>query len=873
MNYRTLSLLLALVACPIPTVRGADITSLSAGPLAVDHRYAPVWWQTLICLPDDWQKTLVGKEGTLLYDYPGPHSGFKTRIGLEFGPEAQWVRQELVSPRVPIVRTVKRRGSLEIVEEAFAAAPPLRGNDANAARPAAIERADGGDAIRDWAHPKTPCDPAFRDIAVSWTGDYPVRYRVRAEKGRSYTIVVGLCEGWHAQAGQRILEVRIEGRMRKTVDMVAAYGQNVPALFAFDARDEDGDGWIDLSVGAAPGAPDRNAILNVLWAFEGQAPPSGELLSGRSGRLPLGHVNCGREPPHMGPARHDLVLARLRNTGPATTTVRPTVSIESEAEVTVEPGGNRVRIGLGTTLFFPDPVRIAHRSGATSVLKWPAPIDLPAGAEKTLTLGVLRGPLAPSPEQLYPVSAGQARQLAGVARRYWETVDLPYGRIEVPDAGIQGQLDSSIRNIYQAREIRKGLPAFQVGPTCYRGLWVVDGSFLMEAVAYLGRIEEARNGIRYLLSFQRPDGAIMLIDGHLKETGIALWAVTRHARLTGDRAWLAERWPQLEKGFAFIRTLRKAASADPRAPYYRLLPEGYSDGGLGGKNPEYTNVYWTLAGLKAAADAARWLGKLDQAGDWQREYDDFYATFRRAAARDARRDSHGNCYLPISMRPDAGVSPQKAQWAFLHAVFPGKVFATDDPLVLGNLAMLRAAECEGLVRDTGWVSQGLWGYFGSFYAHGWLWVGQGEKAAQTLYAMANHASPLLAWREEQMPQGEGAAICGDMPHNWASAEFIRLVRHLLVLERGDQLHLFEGLPRGWLRPGKSIRVEGVTTEFGPLSLVLRVAADGSSAVLSVDPPRRTPPERIVVHLAGLGGRGTIALPTDSASQREIALRP
>ncbi len=34
-----------------------------------------------------------------------------------------------------------------------------------------------------------------------------------------------------------------------------------------------------------------------------------------------------------------------------------------------------------------------------------------------------------------------------------------------------------------------------------------------------------------------------------------------------------------------------------------------------------------------------------------------------------------------------------------------------------------------------------------------------------------------------------------MPHNWASAEFIRLVRHLLILERGDELHLLEGLPR------------------------------------------------------------------------------
>ena len=66
------------------------------------------------------------------------------------------------------------------------------------------------------------------------------------------------------------------------------------------------------------------------------------------------------------------------------------------------------------------------------------------------------------------------------AEQFWHSAALPYDRLEVPGPGVQALLDSSIRNIYQAREIKNGLPAFQVGPTCYRGLWVVDGSFLLE---------------------------------------------------------------------------------------------------------------------------------------------------------------------------------------------------------------------------------------------------------------------------------------------------------------------------------------------------------------------------------------------------------
>jgi len=878
----------SVLATAALTSRGAEAPAGKPPDWKVDHRYAPVWWQTSICLPDDWQKTLVGKEGTLLYDFPGKYSGFKTRIAVGYAlggqaflpvrPEDKWLRQELASPRVPIVRTIKQLAKVEIVEEAFAVGvdmdPAIKATfeqDEKAASGKApvVERVDQGGTNQNWASPKTPCEPAFRNIAVAM-GD-SVRYRIRAAAGEKYTVVPGLCEGWHPKPGQRILDLQIEGKTRKTVDMVAEHGRNVPVLFPLEARDENGDGWIDVVIKPATGSPDQNTILNVLWVFRGDAPPVAGLLAGKSSRPALAHVSCGSEKQPPGPPRLDLIQVQLRNTGDAEVSVTPVITIDSEFPVSVEAARRRVEIGGATCFTATEPFEAVPQDKQKTVLRI-APVKLAPGSGRVLGIGTLRGVPTPEDSQLDLRAVSWVDRTRRVVEEYWNKVDLPYGRFEIPDPGIQATLESSIRNIYQAREIKNGLPAFQVGPTCYRGLWVVDGSFLMEAVAMLGRTDEARNGIRYLLSFQRPDGAIMLIDGHLKETGIALWAVTRHARLTNDTKWLAEVWPQVEKGFAYIRTLRQKASPDRTALVYGLLPEGFSDGGLGGINPEYTNVYWTLAGLKAAVDAARWLGNNQQAQAWQAEYDDFYAAFRRAVERDARTDSHGNRYVPINMRKDAKISPQKAQWAFLHAVFPGKVFAADDPLVLGNMAMLRAVEAEGLVRDTGWVGNGVWNYFGSFYAHGWLWMGQGQKAARTLYDFANHASPLLCWREEQMPRGEGDAVCGDMPHNWASAEFIRLVRDLLVLERGDELHLFEGLPRAWVQPGKAVRVNGVLTEFGPISLELRVAADGSKATLTLDPPSRNPAKRIVVHLDGWSGsRGTMELPPTARASRGIPL--
>ncbi|MGD0091875.1 MAG: hypothetical protein ABSE73_18325, partial [Planctomycetota bacterium] len=785
MRTHILKATLFLAACAVlplfTAVAAQEAPGAQTPPFAVDHRFAPPWWQTAICLPDDGQKSLVGKEGMLLYDFgagAAVYRNFQTRVALEWPEKTEWLKQELLHPRVPIVRTFKRAGSVEIIEEAFAATP--NAGQPEAARPAVwIERRGSDGVLQNWAKPAVACDPLFHHILVA--NHQPLEFRIHAPPGQKLAVAFGLCEGWHKEPGQRILNLNIAGKTRKTVDMVAEKGQNVPAVFAFEDQEAGNDGQLDVAVTAAPGATDDNTILSALWVFTAAAPPAEKLLDGTAGAAAAACIDAAAV---SGPKREDQVLVQLRNTGAAQTSVAPTVVIESGAPMKFDEAAGRVDIARNTAVSASLKVKTCETKGKKTTLAF-EPLTLPAAGVARFAVRVSRNPAGPLP----PLDLAQAQALRQKAQEYWEKLDLPYDVITVPDPGAQAQLEAAIRNIYQAREIKNNLPAFQVGPTCYRGLWVVDGSFLMEAVGLLGRTQEARAGIQYLLSFQKPDGAFELIGGHYKETGIVLWAVTRHARLTNDKQWLREIWPKLERGFAYIQSLRQHAADDPNAPNYRLVAAGFSDGGLGGKNLEYTNVYWNLVGVAAAVEAARWLDKTAQAEEWQKEYSDFLAVFRRAAERDMTDDGHGNRCLPIPMLHDKKVPVQKAQWGFMHAVFPGRLFAANDPLVAGNLAMLRAVENQDMVLDTGWLGQGIWTYFGSFYGHAWLWTGDREKAIRTYYAFANHASPLLVWREEQKPVGQGNQEVGDMPHNWASAEFIRLTRHLLVLERGAELHL------------------------------------------------------------------------------------
>jgi hypothetical protein len=428
------------------------------------------------------------------------------------------------------------------------------------------------------------------------------------------------------------------------------------------------------------------------------------------------------------------------------------------------------------------------------------------------------------------------------AIHYWEQAPLPYDRFHVPDPGIQALLDSCIRNLYQAREFKNGHGKFQVGPTCYRGSWAADGAFILETIAYLGRPQEAREGLEQQIDQDDGPGGIEFS----KKAGLRLWLLWRHAQLTGDREWLRQMWPRVRREVEQIKEYRAMTRQDPSQPNFGLMPAGFGDGGLGGPFREYSNVYWTLAGLRAAIEAARWLN--EPVAGWQAELDDYWTVFDKARRRDQQTDAAGNTYVPPVMKGEPAQLPQRGAWAFLQSIYPGRVFAPDDALMCGTMAMLDSHQREGLIFGTGWIADGIWNYAGSFYAHAHLWLGHGRKAATTLYAFGNHACPLLCWREEQKPVGEPPSYCGDMPHNWASAEFIRLIRHLVILERGTELHLLEGLPLAWTKPAAETRLKDMPTSFGSMSLDLRMAADGRSATLALDPPRREPITKIVIHL-------------------------
>jgi hypothetical protein len=836
-SFRTESALLEAKVFPFkgPTER--------LEPQKLDFRYGPRRWQACIGLPDDPHKSIVGSEGGLYYDYGGGRFyDFGTRIlaNLETqGPKSK-INQSLWEPRIPIVITEQKIDGLTLRQEAWAGAPhtesvsqwsrrrvdylwlKMTNNSPRSQTGQIVLQIDSkdrliindsktrlferGDAKRtfcvisppcsafwppdlskhyvsetdievdhspgiskDWAQPNSVCDRRFRDVMVGY--GRPLVYTYHAEPNKKYRVAFGLIEGWHSKGGIRPLEIRIEGKVVRSIDLIAEYAKNTPVVFLFDAQDQNGNGMIEMGIYSPKDAEDKNTILSGLWVFDAKATVT----------------------------EKEILVGRLDNRALA--------------------------------------VMYPRKMGDTIKLLFEQK-KLDPGQEYQALITFYQGNQAS-----IQTSEKQAERERDRAIEYWRQVDLPYDRMIVPDRAVQALLDSCIRNIYQARELRNGKPAFQVGPTCYRGTWAADGPFILESVTYLGHGKEARAGLELQVDKDEGPGGVKFS----KKAGLRLWMIWRHAQLTGDWNWLEKMWPKVEQNVNQIIEYRQMTRDDPSQANYGLMPAGFGDGGLAGVHREYTNVYWTLAGLRAAIEVAEKLNKQIIA-KWQAEHQDYWQVFDKARNRDKLTDSAGNIYVPVTMKGEQQQPPQRGAWAFLQSIFPGRIFDADDKLMLGTLSMLDANQQEGLIYGTGWIPDGIWNYAASFYGHAHIWLGHGKKAAATLYAFGNHACPLLCWREEQNPKGRKEKYVGDMPHNWASAEFIRMVRHLLILERGNELHLLHGLPHAWTRPGNKTQMLDIPTSFGPLSLTLEMAQKGNSATIEITPPRRDSPKNIKVHL-------------------------
>ena len=561
-----------------------------------------------------------------------------------------------------------------------------------------IRREGGLTGAAGWASPPEGTDPAFRNVA--WGTNRPVLYRVRVERGSARRIALGFCEAYKGTKGQRVLEIRVEGGAPMTIDALKDGERNRPSVYFVDGRDENGDGEIAIEVHASPHGVDPNVILERIRVFPaGMSITEEEVIHGEGTRRAEISWSCGLENESGAAAtRIDGIRAAYKGKP-----VTPTVIVRTGRTVSYRDG----------ILGAPGRPWITARPPFTGATKegntWT--LELPRGTRRA-DVYVMNGgdPLSAS-SRLPDLDRALIE-----TERYWKTkAGRPFGRITVPDPGIQYVLDASIRDFYQIAERVDGGFQFQPGPSVYRGLWIHDAAWDVQTALALSDTSSARMCVESMVRYQRADGRIALSEPFpmMRETPLTLFALCRYADVSGDSAWLRKEFNVLCQGVGWFRTERALTlGGDHASATYGLFLRDSRTAGSGGMSAEYGTTYWALNALTRAADAASTLGRKDSARSWGTLFLRSDGIIQEGVgARRTARPIRQPLPSDEGRRHIAHDHPAAGKLGILDGQAFGHLFPYADPLLNGTFAMLDSRMTEGVHRDVGWLKGGLWPFF------------------------------------------------------------------------------------------------------------------------------------------------------------------
>jgi len=416
--------------------------------------------------------------------------------------------------------------------------------------------------------------------------------------------------------------------------------------------------------------------------------------------------------------------------------------------------------------------------------------------------------------------------------RFWERTLARGARFSFPEAKAEETLYASL--VYQLIGNDGGI--VKAGEGFYDGFFLRDGSYQIWSYHMAGYAGEARRAMEHLRTYQRPDGQFVSQEPELDGNGQGLWAIWNHYAFTRDTEWLAATYPQMRRGVEWLQANRvERASGDLAAG---VLPKAAADGEnlWAGNNQIVGYDVWNLRGVQATAWAAEALGRAQEAS----EYRALFEEYRQAIIDAVRRTGVGR--FPPSYQP-GGTSWDNLSW--LH---PTVLIDPHDPRVgytFDHERFGRHGFVEGTTRWSPWAGPLIHPYMSTFLTNSALVRGEQERAVTDFYWYLLHttsAHALCEGLDYVTKVGWGDVI----PHLWAAADYIILVRNMLIREQESDLHLLSAIPPSWLEPGKRTVAERAPTQFGQLSMV--VSADAEGLRITLDPPRRNPPARVILHL-------------------------
>jgi len=470
-----------------------------------------------------------------------------------------------------------------------------------------------------------------------------------------------------------------------------------------------------------------------------------------------------------------------------------------------------------------------------------------------------------------------ARTLAGLewkksyneARDEWKKIfDQQAMRITLPETDAEEAYYASLAYTLILKDGDGLIP----GSFAYNAFWTRDAAYLIDACLRAGLTETARKATELWVGFQKESGQFPSMGpGGPKEwdgQGQAMFAFVQVYRYTHDREWLARHFKHLLQGARYIAQIRREGMTDANrdTPCWGILTPSTSAEDLGPNTWHfYWDDFWCIRGLQDALFAATELNETAAAAEIRQILEDLHgstlASIRQVMAKEQID------WIPVA--PESATASGKARGT-TPAVWPGGAFTPDDPLILRSFE--HYWDTLIVPRHGGYYHGGQpWPYATLELAHAYLNIGQPDRAYQMLrWTLDRQSAPgMYAWAEVA-DGGNHLFLGGDLPHGWACAEYVSLIRDMLVCEVGDAVVLTAGVPSHWLEHGRRIEFERAPTHFGKLSckIASRAAAGEIALDLKTDVQ---PPGGIIWQVPPLAGRvDSVVVNPGKPTEREMA---
>jgi hypothetical protein len=413
------------------------------------------------------------------------------------------------------------------------------------------------------------------------------------------------------------------------------------------------------------------------------------------------------------------------------------------------------------------------------------------------------------------------------ARATWAKMLGPAMRVHLPEAAVENAYYASLTEILTSRyklpaDTPGGIGGFwvqTVNDLQYHAFWLRDGAIMTNALDLAGLPSVAAEDLAFFPVWRAPNGLYESRLGQFDGMGEALWAIGRHAELTGDTEFAREQIPGMAQS---VRWLAQQIASDPLGlmPISSPGDNEQTTGHLAGDD------FWAVAGMDAAVRLAQIAGSPPEAAGWPA----LDAKLRANVARATRAAAaHNGGAVPPALDHGGGLD-----WGNWWVAYPDGPLGLYDPIVTATIKRADATNREGIATyDHGRL---LHDYLGFRIFETQLERGEQAPVIDGLYSELAHSTATSGGFETDItPGGKRSSASNLSPHGTYSAELVTLIRNMLVRDDGQRIYLLSALPGDWLTPGAVTAVTRAPTTLGPVTVRLQAHTGGATLTWSAPP--------------------------------------